>query len=186
MRALKKFNSPEKIQDFLDSIPINFSDDTCYSPASVLRYRQAHCLEGAIFAAAALWVNGGRPLLLDLITTPADEYHVVALFKKGEHWGAISKTNHAVLRYRDPIYRTVRELAISYFHEYFLNDGRKTLRGYSRPLDLSKFGSDWIKTKENVWFVDEALDRARHYPIKTVRLRRASEIEIKAGKLTEW
>ena len=151
-------------------------------------------MEGALVAAAALWLNGKKPLLMDLRTTNKDTDHVVALFKVGGYWGAISKTNHAVLRYRDPIYKTLRELALSYFHEYFLSkDGTKTLREYSHAFDLSRLGSEWVATEKNLQSIANDLDYARHYPLlpharrnKKTRLRKASKIEIQAGKLVEW
>ena len=141
----KKLDTPVKIQDFLDAIRINFEvkRETCRSPLMVLRHKEAHCMEGAMLAAACFWYNGQRPLLLDLKTMvrprspqEKDDDHVVALFKENGRWGAVSKTNHAGLRYRDPVYKTVRELALSYFHEYFLDNGVKTMRSYSAPFSL--------------------------------------------------
>ena len=144
-------------------------------------------MEGALLAAAIFWYHGERPLLLDLKTTDDDNDHVVALFKEDNRWGAISKTNHAVLRYRDPVYQDVRELAMSYFNEYFLDSGVKTLRSYSVPFDLSKFGDEWLITKKNLWNITDALDSSKHISIVpkggAKHLRRADPIEIKAGKL---
>ena len=161
------------------------------SPRQVLREHKAHCMEGALLAAAALWVQGEKPLLLDLKTITSDYSHVVALFRRQGHWGAISKTNHAVLRYREPVYRTIRELAMSYFHEYFLDNGKKTLRSYSKPLDLStaRFRG-WATREEDVWHIDTALERAPHEPMlkpaMVSGLRASDSIEIQAGKLVEW
>src|SRR6185369_11408520 len=141
LAVFKRLNSPKKVQDFLDKLPINFEEhgDTCYSPRQLLKQKKSHCSEGAIFAATAFWYHGGKPMLMDL-KAPGDDFdHVVALFKVHGYWGAVSKTNHAVLRYREPIYKTLRELALSYFHEYFLHDGTKTLREYSRLFDLNYF-----------------------------------------------
>ena len=135
-RVFKKHSTPAKIQDYINSIPINYekSGETCMSPRLVLEKRLAHCMEGAMLAAAILEYHGHKPLVMDLRTIkPHDNDHVVALFKERGKWGAISKTNHAVLRYREPVYLTVRELAMSYFHEYFLDNGLKTLREYSVP-----------------------------------------------------
>jgi len=190
--VFKKLNSPSKIQDFIDAIPINFekNGETCWSPLSVLKHNKAHCLEGALLAAAIFWYHGKPPLLLDLVTTQNDDYHTVALFKEGNLWGAISKTNHAFLRYRDPVFKNVRELAMSYFNEYFLDSGKKTLRSYSGAFDLTKFGEDWLVAKNNLWNIAEALDNAKHYKIlnsrQIKRLRSADKIEIKAGKLIQW
>lgn len=192
-RIFQKLNTPAKTQDFLEEIPINFekTENTCMSPRRVLRKWQAQCIEGAIFAAAVLWFHGERPLLLDLKSVERDQDHVVALFKRYGHWGAISKTNHGVLRYREPVYKTVRELAMSYFHEYFLDDGKKTLRSYSKPLDLRKFKKrGWMTAEEDLWYISEALDAMPHYPILNRKmlagLRRADPIEIKIGKITQW
>ena len=102
----------------------------------VLRHREAHCIEAALVAACALWIHGERPLVMHLDCAPSDYPHVVALFRRGRAWGAISKSNGAWLRYREPVYRSLRELAMSYFHEYFDRAGRKTLRSYSRAFDL--------------------------------------------------
>ena len=130
--ALKKLSTPIKIQNFLDALPMNFEKDgdTHRSPRAVLRAGKAHCIEGAMLAAAALWIQGEPPLILNLSARmgKGDVDHVIALYKRGGAWGAVSKTNHAVLRFRDPIYRTLRELAASYFNEWFLlPSGEKTL-----------------------------------------------------------
>jgi hypothetical protein len=189
---LKRLSTPAKIQDYLDSLKMNFSEnDPCFCPRDVLREQKAHCMEGALLAAAALWYHGEKPLLLDLTTTNDDEDHVITLFKVNEYWGAISKTNHAVLRYRDPIYKTIRELVLSYFHEYFLNSGKKTLRTFSQPFDLSKlYKLDWFKSRDGILDLIDQLASSPHEQIianeQTKILRRADEIEIQAGKLVEW
>jgi hypothetical protein len=191
-KALQRLTSPRKVQDFLDRIPINMEPDgeTCTSALLTLRRNTAHCLEGALVAALALWMQGQRPLIMDLKTTDDDVDHVVALFKRHGHWGAITKTNHAVLRYREPIYRTLRELAASYFHEYFLINGKKTLRSYSEAFDLSKYPGDWITAEADLWPLERAIDRSPHRALLTRQqiagLRRADAIEIQAGELREW
>lgn len=191
-RAFGKLNTPEKIQDFLDSLPFNFekTGDTMRSPRETLCHKKAHCLEGALLAAAALWYHGEKPLLLDLETTPKDQSHVVALFRRNGLWGAISKTNHAVLRYRDPIYTTVRELAMSYFNEYFLDTGIKTLRAYSRPFSLLSLKDNWLTDDKPLWNVEKKLAASPHLPVASARalknLRRADTVEIASGKITEW
>jgi hypothetical protein len=190
LRILRPLTTPRKIQDFLDGIAMNF-EDTCFSPRTVLKKRRAHCLEGAMLAATALRLHGHPPILLDLTSSHGDDDHVVALFRDGKFWGAISHTNHAVLRYREPVYRSVRELAISFFHEYFLDDGRKTLRSYSVPFDLSRFDSrGWMTSDEDIWYVHDALFEIRHFRLLTrsqlLRLRRADPIEREAGKLVRW
>lgn len=184
---------PKKIQDYLDTLPINFETDgeTYLSPRRVIKNKTAHCLEGAVLAAAALAHQGQKPLLLDLKTAANDEDHVVALFKMHGRWGAISKTNHAVLRYRDPIYKSVRELAMSYFHEYFLSNGAKTLRSYSLPFDLSKFAPEsWVTAQEDLFWVVEKLDASRHVAVGSSTqlraLRKATSFEIKTTAAVEW
>lgn len=192
-RLFRKLNRPDRIQDFLDELPINFESDgfTYLSPRRVLRERRAHCAEGALLAAAALWYHGGEPLLLDLKTTDNDADHVVALFKQRGYWGAISKTNHATLRFRDPVYKTVRELVLSYFHEYFLNEtGEKTLRSYSRPFNIKKFGTSWVTAEEDLDEIVEALDASRHVPLlsrfQSRQLRRATPLEREAGTVVQF
>lgn len=191
-KILRKLYSPQKIQDYLDRLPINFekNGETHYSPRAVLREQKAHCIEGALLAAAALWLHGEPPLLLDLKTKLLDDEHVVALYKRNGYWGAISKTNHAVVRYRDPIYRTVRELALSYFHEYFRDhDGMKTLVSYSRPYDLRKLGDGWVAA-EDVWQLDDILNAQAHYPLvpkQNVRMiRTATPFERQVINTREW
>ncbi len=193
LRILKSLRTPTKIQDFLDTIPMNFEKhgETCMSPRSVLRERKAHCIEGAMLAAAALRLHGYKPLLVDMKATPKDFDHVIAVFQEGKHWGAISKTNHGVLRYREPIYASIRELVMSYFHEYTTDDGRKTLRSYSRPVNLSIFDHlDWLTDEDDVWHIPIYLDEAKHYPLlkpaQIKNLRKADPIERKIGKATEW
>ncbi len=192
-KIFDKLTTPQKVQDFLDTLPINFElgGETYMSPRRLLRERTAHCFEGALLAAAAFAYHGQKPLLLDLQTVPKDQDHVVALFKRDGLWGATSKTNHSILRYRDPIYRSVRELAMTYAHEYVLDDGSKSMRAFSAPFDLSRFAPErWVTPEEDlVWLVD-TLDDSRHFPIapkKVIRtLRRASETELRALKTEEW
>jgi len=191
-RLFGRLRTPARIQDFLETLPINFESErkTCMSPRRVLETRSAHCLEGALLAAAALWFHGRPPILLDLKADRRDVDHVVALFRVAGRWGAISKTNHAVLRYRDPVYRTPHELAMSYFHEYFGDDGRKTLVSHSAPFDLSRRGGGWVTSSRNLWHLSYALDVSRHIPIAPRdalrRLRRADPIERRAGLLVAW
>ncbi len=191
-KLFRKLNTPKKIQDYLESLPINFEKrgETCLSPHLVIQKGTAHCIEGAMLAAAILWFHGQKPLLLDLTTVDKDYDHVVTLFRLDSHWGAISKTNHAVLRYREPVYKTVRELAMSYFHEYFWKDGTKTMRGFSKPFDLRKYGVDWIVSEKSSWVIPDDLDASPHYKILTLpmtrNLRKADDVEIKAGEIVQW
>jgi len=181
---LSKLRTPAKIQDFVNSLPFNFEKrgETHRSVAESLKAGEAHCFEGALIAAAALQMQGRPPLILDLKTARPDFDHVVTLFKEGKYWGAISKTNHAVLRYREPVYKSIRELAMSYFHEYFLyENGKKTLRSYSKPFDLSKQKIDWINSKENLADLAHKLDKSPHINMLTPKqiknLRKADKIE---------
>jgi len=191
-RVLKRLASPKRIQDFLETIPINFErrGETCTSPLFTLRRNKAHCMEGALVAALALWMHGHPPLIMDLKTADNDVDHLVAVFQVNGCWGGITKTNHAVLRYREPIFRDVRELALSYFHEYFLGDGKKTLRAYSEPFDLRDYPHDWVSRDDDLWDLETAIDRSPHHKIlnrsQIAGLRAADPIEIKAGKLTQW
>lgn len=193
--VLAKLHSPIAIQNLLDALPMNWEKkgETLYSPRGVLKNKKAHCFEGALLAAAALWIQGEAPLIMNLSArlNSGDQDHVVALYKRGGRWGAIGKTNHATIRFRDPVYKTLRELALSYFHEWFLNTtGEKTLECYSLPLDLSHRGTEWVSSSENLWEFDEALTTRKHYflvPKGNWRfVRRADSMELAAGRLEEW
>ena len=191
IKVFEKLDTPQKIQNFLESMPANFEKegDTLMSPRKTLQENKAQCIEGAIFAAAVLWYHGHRPIILDLVTNHHDDSHVVALFKQDGLWGAISKTNHIVLRYRDAVYKSPRELAMSYFHEYFLDNGKKTLRSYA-VYDLRKIKQRWVTDKKDLWYIDRALDKTKHIQIisekNAKKLRKADLIEIKSGKMTVW
>ena len=196
LAVLRRLRTPGDIQDFLNTLPMNFTGrrHTYASPLVVLETKKAHCMEGAMLAAAALWYLGHPPLLLDLKTTAKDDDHVVAIFKENGRWGAISKTNHAVLRYRDPVYRDPRELAMSYFNEYFLDSGIKTMRSYSAPFDILKcraaHGDEWLTSRSDLADIAAALDFSKHFQILKKgaerTLRRADRSEIEAGKIVEY
>ena len=192
LRALRRLRTPRRIQDFLDEIPINHEREggTCSSPLTALRRNSAHCMEGALIAALALWMHGEPPLVMDLKTARADVDHLVTLFRVGGYWGGITKTNHSVLRYREPIYRDLRELAVSFFHEYSLPDGRKTLRRYSAAFDLRRYRADWITNADNLWDLEWQIDQSRHMqlvnPRQIAKLRPADAIEVRAGEIVEW
>jgi hypothetical protein len=190
--TLKRLRTPARIQDFVTALPTNFElkGDTALSVRETLRQGHAHCLEGAFVAACALWISGQPPLLMDLQADATDDDHVVAVFRRNGAWGAISKSNHVWLRWRDPVYRTLRELALSYFHEYVLKD-RKTLRTYSRAYDLRRIEPAlWVGRDDNCFDVADWVDESRHYPLITVaqarHLRRRDVMEVKAGRLLEY
>lgn len=192
-KILSRLNTPQKIQDFLDALPINNekNGETCMSPSRVLKVKKAHCIEGAMLAAVALWLAGEKPLIMSLKVSRGDYDHIVALYKKNGHWGAISKTNHAVLRFRDPIYRTPRELALSYFHEYFLTiNGKKTMRGYSRPINMKRFGTKWVNSDSDLWDIGNTIFNMPHINIvpkgNENNIRKAHHIERASASIKEW
>jgi len=183
---LKTMNDPDKIQGFLDSVDYNPNYE-CRSPRWVIRKRSAHCFEGALFAAAALNFIGYQPLIIDMKSFNDDD-HVIAVFKEDGHWGAVAKSNFTSLRFREPVYRSLRELVMSYFDFYFNIAGDKSLRSYSLPLDLTIYNSrHWSTTDEDLEYIGDKLEQIRHYPVvnETMikRLKKASETMLKAGML---
>jgi hypothetical protein len=193
-RQFARLDTPQKIQSFLDRLPANFEldGDTHMSPRRLLKARVAHCTEGAIFAAACLAFHGRDACLLDLRSLPSDQDHVVTLFKERGLWGAISKTNHAVLRWRDPIYKSPRELAMSYAHEYFLKSGRKSLIAFSRPFRVTRYApARWVTAEDNLDWLIVALDDAPHVALAPKaalkhRRRPASAFERRVTDQPEW
>jgi hypothetical protein len=184
LRTLRALKDPYGIQRLLDSMPYHIAT-TAWSPRRVLRERTAHCLEAAIFGAAALRAIGRPPLIVDL-EAEHDTDHVIAVFRERGHWGAIAKSNYALLEYREPIYRTLRELALSYFPAYFNLRRERTLRTFSRPVDLSRFDDrGWMTAEKDVWFIPEYLLTIAHTPLLTPaiakRLHRFDERTYKAG-----
>ncbi|HEY4379747.1 MAG TPA: hypothetical protein VGN01_05335, partial [Acidobacteriaceae bacterium] len=154
VRTLCALNTPAKIQKFLDALTYQYAD-TAWSPQRALRERKGHCLEGALLAAAALRVNGHPPLLMDLEAVRDDD-HVIALYRERGLWGGIAKSNYAGLRFRAPVYRTLRELALSYFEHYYNLRGERTLRNYSGPVNLARLDAKgWMTSEEDVWCVPE-------------------------------
>jgi hypothetical protein len=190
--VLARLDTPQKIQGFVYGLRQNFEleGNTCRPVREVLRQRRAHCIEGAMLAACALWVHGEPPLLLDMRAV-RDYDHVVALFRRNGRWGAISKTNGIGLRWRDPVYRTLRELAVSYFHEYYNRAHHKTLREYSVPFDLRRIDPQvWVTGAKNAWEVSDALDDLRHFPLVNGRhvkaIARRDEFERRVGGLLQY
>jgi hypothetical protein len=173
LHLLRRLSTPEKIQQYLEDLPYNKEreGETCRSPRRVIRDNTAHCFEGALFAAAALRVSGRPPLILDLEAVRDDD-HVIAVFRGNGCWGAIGKSNYAGLRFRTPVYRNLRELVISYFEHYYNLDGEKTLRAYSRPVNLTRFDAiDWMAAEEDLWAIPEYLVEIKHTPIAQITRR---------------
>ena len=192
-QKLMKLNKEKKVQNFLNELEINFEykGDTCMSPFRVLQEKKAHCIEGAMLAALILRLHGEKSLVVDLTATEKDFDHVICVFNKYGKWGCISKSNHAAHRYREPIYRDIRELVMSIFHEYIDKEGRKTLRSFSQPVDLEKFDYlQWWKVEHDLWEIPEYLAEVKHENIlnrkQIANLRKADKIEIDVGNVVEW
>ena len=166
-RLLRSLSTPWKIQKYLDALPYNKepNGDTCRSPRRTIRDQTAHCFEAALLAAAALRVHGQPPLILDLESV-RDHDHVITVFRMDRLWGAMAKSNYSGLRFREPVYRTLRELVMSYFEHYYNLKGEKTLRAFSRPVNLTRFHNlNWMTSEEDVWEIPEYLTTIRHTPI---------------------
>lgn len=175
-KIFRHMDSPAKIQKFLDDeIGYNLEPggDTCYSPRLVLREKVAHCMEGALLGALALRRLGYPPLLVDLEAV-RDSDHVLAVYRVEGRWGAVAKSDYSGLRSREPVYSTIRELAMSYFDHYFNPAGEKTLRGYSRPVNLARFDrkTNWMSTLAEVWEIPEYLCDVPHTSILTKTMAR--------------
>lgn len=184
---LRRLTPEWRIQEFLDSTTYDIPGKACRSPRRVLEERTAQCLDGALFAAAALRLQGQRPLIFDL-EAEWDSDHVLAVFQRNGHWGAIARSNFTGLRFREPVYRNLRELAVSYFESYFNLRRQKTLRRYSVAVDLSRFDKrHWMTTRDNLWWVGEHLVTVRHFEILTPQMRRdlgpIDKRSFEAGKL---
>jgi hypothetical protein len=190
--CLRRLDTPHKVQLFLNAVPANHElhGETTHSVRQVLRLRRAHCIEAAFVAACALWLHGDPPLVMHLDCAASDWPHVVALFCRRGAWGAISKSNHAMLRFRDPVYRTLRELALSYFHEYCDRQGRRTLRSYSRAFDLRHAPTaSWVTSLASCGAVDARLAALPHFGLVTAAqarvLSRRDAFERKVGRTVE-
>ncbi len=183
---LKTLSDPDKIQGFLDSIDYNPVYE-CKSPRYVIKKRSAHCFEGALFAASVMQYNGYKPLIVDMKAFNDDD-HVIAVFKENARWGAVAKSNFTSLRFREPVYRTIRELIMSYFDFFFNTAGDKSLRSYSLPLDLTIYETrHWRTTEEDLEYIGDKLETLRHFPVineaMIKKLSVASETMLKAGML---
>jgi hypothetical protein len=172
LRTLRALKTPKRIQQFIDELAYQYAD-TAGSPQRTLRERKGHCLEGALVAAAALRLLGHPPLLMDLEGVRDDD-HVLAIYREHGLWGSVAKSNFAGLRSRKPVYRTLRELAVSYFEHYYNLRGEHSLRAYSMPVNLARLDSKhWMTSEEEVWCVPELLVAARHFPIAPDKVLRA-------------
>jgi len=192
-RLFARLDAPHKVQAFLDAVPANFgiAGDTAMSPRTMLKAKVAHCSEGAVFAVAALAFHGWPSWLIDLRALPSDSDHIITVFRERGLWGAISKTNHPVLRWRDPVYRSPRELVMSYVHEYCLPGGKKSLLEYSRPFALTRYAPErWLTPEDDLDWLMVALDEAVHLPIapkaSLKRQRRSTAFERQAHNQIEW
>jgi hypothetical protein len=164
LRQLRRLKDPGGIQRYLDDMPYHLAD-TAWSPRRVLRENTSHCFEGAIFAAAALRANGYPPLIVDF-EAEHDTDHVVAVYKVKGHWGAVAKSNYSGCRFREPVYRSLRELAMSYFHIYFNMRRKRSMRTFSRPVNLARFDDQhWMTTEKPIWFIVYYLLEIHHYKL---------------------
>jgi hypothetical protein len=172
LRIFKKLNTPKKIQDFLNKLPYHLAD-TVFSPRKVLRERTAHCFEGALFAATALRINGYEPLVMDLEADPTDTDHVIAIYREHSAWGAIATSNYPGCRGRPAIYRNLRELALSYFNDYFSPSKRLTLRKYSLPVNLKRFDKNgWVTSEKDLWYIEDYLFKVHHKLLLTKKMEK--------------
>jgi len=183
---LDGFRKPGDIQVYLDTIDYNPNYE-CRSPRWVIRKRSAHCFEGALFAAAVLDYLGHKPLIVDMKAYNDDD-HVIAVFREERYWGAVAKSNFTSLRFREPVYGSLRELIMSYFDFFFNIKGEKSLRSYSLPLDLTPYNSrQWATTDEDLEYLGDKIESLHHFPVVTdkmiKKLNYASESMIRAGLL---
>jgi hypothetical protein len=171
-KIFSTLTSPYKIQEFLDSL--EYSEEERYRcPLNVLKDRKAHCYDGAMFGAAALQNLGYPPLLVELLPNDHDDDHILAVFKHKKYWGTVAKSNFVGLRYREPVYKTLRELVMSYFEPYFNVAGERTLIGYTAPLNLNRFDSlNWLAVDEVMDTIGDALESGRKFPIVPVSILR--------------
>jgi hypothetical protein len=174
LRLLRRLSTPAKIQRYLDHLDYNLEKggETCRSPRRVIRDRTAHCLEAALLAAAAFRIHGRAPRLVDL-TAVRDQDHVLAVFQAGSHWGAVASSKFSGLRFREPVYRDLRELVMSYFEHYYNPAGEKTLRSYSQPVNLRRFDRRaWMTAEEELWDIADYLTIAPHTRVITPAMAR--------------
>jgi hypothetical protein len=184
IKLLKTLNNPDKIQTFLDSIDYNPNYE-CRSPRWVMKKRSAHCFEGSLFAAAALQFIGYKPLIVDMKAFNDDD-HVIAVFREDGYWGAVAKSNFTSLRFREPVYRSLRELIMSYFDFFFNINGEKSLRSYSLPFDLTSYNKrNWATTDDDLEYIGDKIESLYHFPVVSEKmiskLSTASDSMLRAG-----
>lgn len=186
LKFLRSLKDPWSIQEFLDSTEYNPRYE-CRSPRYVIKTRTAHCFEGALFAASALSFMGHKPRIVDMKSWNDDD-HVIAVFKVDHYWGSVAKSNFTTLRYREPVYRSIRELIMSYFDFYFNTAGEKSLRSFSLPLHLTIYNDrNWMTTDEDLEYIGDKLESTKHYPVVTEKmitnLKKVGDYVLKAGLL---
>jgi hypothetical protein len=197
LRTVERLNTPNKIQDYIDKNPFNFEKEveTYHSPRTVLGKKVMHCFEGALFSTLCLSYHGYKNFLIDLKISKKfkkfDSDHVLSVFEINGFFGAISKTNHSVLRWRDPIYRDYKEIAKTYFHEYFLDSGEKTLKSYSKPFDVwKKFKVGWVISENDLDEIALSIDKSKHFDFvpksNNKYIRKVGKTEIKGAGVEEW
>lgn len=190
--VFRKLKTPHQVQDFVSAVPVNFETDgdTCHSVRTALLRNECHCIEGAFIAACAFMLHGERALLLDFQAEDDDD-HVLTLFRRDGAWGAISKSNSLWLRWRDPVYRSPRELAMSYFHEYIRHDHKSLRRISARPFDIGAYRpEDWITKPDDCWDMAAEIDGAPHVdlvtPLQLRHLRKRDALELEGAKVKQF
>jgi hypothetical protein len=184
---LGRITTPAQVQTFLDSIP--YSAEARYrSPLTAIRDRKAHCFDGAVLAAALLQRIGHPPLVLNMFPNERDDEHLIAPFQRHGAWGAVAQSNMVGLRYREPIHRTLRELMISYFEQYFNVVSEKTLRTYTRPITLAQFDrQDWTTDDRTMDLIADRLEELSRIPLLTRQmiagLAEVDRLAFRAGML---
>jgi hypothetical protein len=177
-RMLGRLTTPFRLQSFLDELPYR-SEEIYRSPLRVLRDRRGHCFDGAVLAAAALWRMGYPPFILELLPNKRDDDHLLAVYRLEGCWGAVAHSNFTGLRYREPVFRTLRELVMSYFEEFYNLHREKTLRGFTSPVNLTAFDSHlWMTRDATMGEVAKRLDRVPHRRLLTPKMvRRLAHVD---------
>ena len=184
---IDRISSPHGIQELLDSLA--YSTDACYrSPLRSIRDGRAHCYDGAVLGAALLRRIGYPPLILNMFANGRDDEHLIAPFLRRGAWGAVAQSNVVGLRYREPIHRSIRELIISYFEQYFNTASEKTLRKYTRPINLAQFDRQhWMSDDRAMDLIADRLEQLRRVPILSrgmiAGLARVDPLSYRAGML---